>query len=75
MSSAENRPIHPRGLEPDPGPEERSAGAGKEIVKAGISFGTALAIAISWSINQSVLWAILHGFCSWLYVGYHLLFH
>jgi len=34
-----------------------------EIVKYGVSFGTALAIAISWSANESVLWAILHGFC------------
>ena len=33
-----------------------------EIVKYGVSFGTALAIAISWSANESVLWAILHGF-------------
>jgi hypothetical protein len=44
-----------------------------EVVKGGISFGTALAIAISWTKNQSVLWAIFHGFCSWLYVIYHVL--
>jgi hypothetical protein len=37
----------------------------------GISFGTALAIAISWSVNQSILWAILHGFFGWLYVIYY----
>jgi hypothetical protein len=44
-----------------------------EVVKGGISFGSALAIAISWTKNQSVLWAIFHGFCSWLYVIYHVL--
>jgi hypothetical protein len=32
-----------------------------EIVRSGIGFGTALAIAISWSVNKSILWAILHG--------------
>ena len=46
---------------------------GTEVVKGGISFGSALAIAISWYKSQSVLWAIFHGFCSWLYVIYHVL--
>lgn len=46
-----------------------------EVVKSGITFGTALAIAISWSYNHSVLWAILHGFMSWIYVVYHVFFH
>ncbi len=31
-----------------------------EVVKGGISFGSALAIAISWTKSQSVLWAIFH---------------
>jgi hypothetical protein len=44
--------------------------ASHEVAKAGISFGTALAIAISWSTNHSILWAIVHGFLSWLYVIY-----
>ena len=42
----------------------------KEVVKTGITFGSALAIAVSWHTNQSILWAILHGFLSWLYVVY-----
>jgi hypothetical protein len=46
-----------------------------EVVKSGVTFGSALAIAISWSYNHSVLWAILHGFMSWLYVIYHAMFH
>ena len=40
---------------------------------AGISFGSALAIAISWSSNQSIIWAIIHGVFSWLYVIYYAL--
>ena len=34
----------------------------------GLSMGSALAIAISWSQHQSIVWAIIHGFLSWLYV-------
>jgi hypothetical protein len=37
---------------------------------AGIGFDTALAITISWSLHKSILWAILHGLFSWLYVIY-----
>ncbi|MGH9509485.1 MAG: hypothetical protein ACRD2Q_11465 [Terriglobales bacterium] len=47
--------------------------ASREGVKAGISFGCALAIVISWSQNKSILWAIVHGFLSWLYVIYYAL--
>lgn len=44
-----------------------------EVVRTGISFGSALAIAISWSANKSILWAILHGLLGWIYVIYHAL--
>ncbi len=44
-----------------------------EATRAGISFGSALAIAISWSVNHSILWAILHGVFSWFYVIYYAL--
>lgn len=44
---------------------------GTDATKAGIGFGTALAIAISWSQNHSILWAILHGLLSWIYVIYY----
>jgi len=37
---------------------------------AGISFGSALAITISYTANQSILWAIVHGALSWLFVIY-----
>jgi len=39
--------------------------------KVGVGFGTALAIAISWSANKSILWAIFHGLLSWVYVIYY----
>jgi len=41
--------------------------------KVGIGFGSALAITISWSANKSILWAIVHGFLSWVYVIYYAL--
>lgn len=45
----------------------------QEVVKTGITFGTALAMAISFNVNQSVLWAILHGALSWFYVVYFVI--
>jgi hypothetical protein len=42
-----------------------------EAARAGISFGSALAIAISWSTHHSIVWAIIQGFFSWLYVIYY----
>lgn len=45
----------------------------KTVVKNGISFGAVLAITISWSVNHSILWAIIHGCFSWLYVIYYAL--
>ena len=41
-----------------------------EVTRAGVSFGSVLAIAISWNAHQSILWAILHGIFSWFYVIY-----
>ena len=38
---------------------------------AGIGFGTALAITISWSLHKSLFWAIVHGILSWFYVLYY----
>ncbi len=39
------------------------------------SFGTALAIAISYVHNQSIGWAIVHGLLSWFFVIYAALFY
>jgi hypothetical protein len=43
-------------------------------MRFGISFGSALAMVISYSANHSILWAIIHGILSWLYVIYAALF-
>ena len=45
----------------------------QEVIRNGIGFGSALAIAISFTTHKSVLWAIVHGIFGWFYVGYFVL--
>ena len=40
------------------------------VTQNGIGIGAALAIVCSWQRNRSLLWAILAGIFSWLYVIY-----
>jgi len=46
----------------------------KQMGWQGASFGSALAMAISFNVNQSIGWAILHGLFSWFYVVYFAIF-
>jgi hypothetical protein len=50
-------------LEDGRGPS-RDGGAGAYIL------GTVIAVVLSWSRNASILWCILHGALSWIYVIY-----
>ncbi len=50
-----------------------SKGHAVTVTKAGISFGCALAIVISWTANKSFFWALIHGILSWFYVIYFLI--
>ena len=54
--------------------ENRYYGVRVEGAKYGVGFGSALAIAISYTNNHSILWAIIHGILGWLYVIYAALF-
>lgn len=45
----------------------------KKTVKSGITFGSALAMVISYTTWHSVGWAIFHGLLSWVYVIYFVL--
>ncbi len=47
----------------------------KKSVKTGISFGTALAMVISYANWHSIGWAIFHGLLGWIYVIYFALVH
>lgn len=43
------------------------------VAGGGFTLGTVIAVALSWSVNHSIFWAIIHGFFSWAYVIYHLI--
>ena len=45
----------------------------EKTVRSGITFGSALAMVISYTTWQSVGWAIFHGLLSWGYVLYFLI--
>ena len=49
------------------------SGPRNEAAKAGIGLGSAIAVAISWSLHKSIVWAIVHGVLSWFYVIYYAL--
>ncbi|WP_324826745.1 hypothetical protein [Qipengyuania zhejiangensis] len=44
-----------------------------DAARAGIGLGSAIAVAISWSLHSSIVWAIIHGFFGWFYVIYFAL--
>ena len=45
----------------------------EKTVQSGITFGSALAMVISYTTWKSVGWAIFHGLLSWVYVIYFIL--
>ena len=53
--------------------ESRGGSNVGKAAKAGISFGSALAMVISYTTWRSVGWAIVHGLMSWVYVIYFIL--
>ena len=42
-------------------------------VNSSLSFGSALAAIISWSLHESIVWAIIHGVFSWFYILYYVI--
>lgn len=38
----------------------------------GFGIGSMIAVCLSWSINQSVWWALIHGIFGWFYIFYSL---
>jgi len=42
-----------------------------DAARGGIGLGSAIAVAISWSLHKSILWAIIHGLLGWFYVVWH----
>ena len=44
-----------------------------KTVKNGVTFGSALAMVISYVNWHSIFWAIIHGLLSWGYVIYYII--
>lgn len=47
--------------------------ATNRTVQRGVTFGSTLAIVVSYVANESILWAIIHGLFSWLYIIYFII--
>jgi hypothetical protein len=47
---------------------------GPSIVKYGLGYGAAAAMILSYNANQSILWMLIDGWFSWLYVIFFALF-
>lgn len=51
--------------------KKSNVGTVTSTIKGGISFGTCLAMVISYTAWKSIPWAIFHGLMSWIYVFYY----
>ena len=45
----------------------------RSSIGAGIGIGNIIALVISWSVNHSIIWALIHGILGWLYIVYYVL--
>jgi len=43
------------------------------VTQSGVTLGSVIAVVCSWQRNRSILWAIVAGVLSWLYVIYFAL--
>lgn len=77
MKQSSTRParadLHSAAVDAKLGPMQQIRTYTNTATRAGIGFGSALAITISWSLHKSILWAIIHGVLSWFYVAYFVL--
>ncbi len=54
--------------------EHRFGPYGSALVKYGIGYGAVAAMILSYSVNQSILWMLIDGWFSWIYVVFFALF-
>jgi hypothetical protein len=54
--------------------ERRFGFLGSPIVKFGIGYGAVAAMILSYSANRSILWMLIDGWLSWIYVIFFALF-
>jgi len=48
-------------------------GGGRVVAGSSLGFGAVLAIVMSWTLNKSIVWAIIHGLLGWIYVVYYMI--
>jgi hypothetical protein len=54
--------------------ERRFGPMGSAFVKYGIGYGAAAAMVLSYAANKSILWMLIDGWLSWIYIIYFALF-
>ena len=54
--------------------EHRFRSFGPAFVKFGIGYGAVAAMILSYSVNHSILWMLIDGGVSWIYVIFFALF-
>jgi hypothetical protein len=54
--------------------ERRLAFIGSSIIKFGLGYGAVAAMILSYSANKSILWMLIDGWLSWIYVIFFALF-
>ena len=54
--------------------ERRLGVVGTAVIKYGLGYGAAAAMILSYSVNKSILWMLIDGWLSWIYVIYFALF-
>lgn len=47
---------------------------GSTVIRYGLGYGAVVAMILSYSVNKSILWMLIDGWLSWLYVIYFALF-
>ncbi len=54
---------------------ERKLGViGTSVIKFGLGYGAVAAMILSYTANKSILWMLIDGWFSWLYVVFFALF-
>lgn len=54
--------------------ESRFGSVGSAVIRYGLGYGAVAAMILSYSVNKSILWMLIDGWLSWLYVIYYALF-
>jgi len=54
--------------------QRKFAYLGSTVVRYGLGYGAAAAMILSYTHNKSILWMLIDGWLSWIYVIYFALF-